>query len=594
MSKVKITHLLTSLWYEFNNRRKKQFSAVLFLMVITSFAEIVSIGAIFPFLAALMNPENLLKIDKLRWFLDIIGIRDPKDILLSLTAIFIVSALLACAMRLIQLKATLRLSFAAGADIGYRIYENTLYQPYQVHLSRNTSEVIDGITIKTSVVTDGIIMSCLYIASSLIMLLLLLGSLLFIAPLETLTTFILFGGFYTLVVVFTKRRQLSNSKIIARESVVVIKSLQEGLGGIRDVLLDGTQELYCNLYRKSDSLLRKAFASSSFIASSPRFIIEAAGVILLALLAYEASKIPDGISKAIPIIGVLALAAQRMLPIMQLSYAGWSNIRRNQYTLEDTLKLLSSNSNSVIYSNFNNANTIEFENSVVLKSIVFKFTQTGNTILDNVSLEIPKGSKIGIIGTTGSGKTTLLDIIMGLLPPSQGEIRVDNQLIGIHNIRAWQRQIAHVPQHIFLTDATIAENIAFGVPLQEIDKNRLFQAIDCAMLMETIQSFPDGINTNVGERGVKLSGGQRQRIGIARALYKNASILILDEATSALDSDTEKSIMRAINNLNEDITMFMIAHRITTLEGCDRIICLENGMISGTYDYSEIIKSENT
>lgn len=592
MDTPKITPLLLDLWSKFSHRRKKQFIGVLILMVATSFAELISISAIFPFLAALMNPASLLKIEQLRWLFEFLEINNYDQILLPLTLIFIASASLACIMRLIQLKATLKLSFAAGADIGYKIYENTLYQPYSTHLLRNTSEVIDGITIKTSVITDGIIMSCLYITSSLIMLALFMVSLLLIAPFESIAAFSIFGSFYFFVITFSKKKQSFNSKIIAKESVNVMKSLQEGLGGIRDVLIDGTQNIYCELYRKSDTKLRNAFASSSFIASSPRFIIEALGIIILALIAYVFSNSSNGISTIIPLIGAIALAAQRLLPIMQLSYGGLSNIRRNHHTLADALDLL--NSKSYPINNNIDVKPLEFNNSIEMKSISFQFEKSNRFILKNISVKVKKGSKIGIIGSSGSGKSTLLDILMGLLPPSLGKVCIDGLPINSSNLRAWQKNLAHVPQHIFLTDASIAENIAFGIPKDNININKLREAISAAQLTETVENLQDGLETNVGERGIKLSGGQRQRIGIARALYKNSSVLILDEATSALDAETENLVMNGINNLNSETTIFIVAHRLSTLKNCDRIISLENGKLAGIFSYSEILVTRSS
>lgn len=588
MPSQNIFNLLIRLWNQFDFRRKKQFISLLALIIFTSFAELITIGAIFPFLGALMNPENIFKLPNLQWVFSLLNINNKDQILLPLSLFFITSAILACLLRLFQLKVSLHISFAAGADIGFAIYKRALYQPYKIHLSRNSSEVIDGIATKTTAVTDGIIMSSLYIISSAILLGLLLFSLAFIAPLETIVTFAIFGGFYALITAITKKQQLANSREIAKESTKVVKSLQEGLGGIREVLLNGTQEVYCNIYLESDSLLRKAYASSSFISASPRFIIEAVGIVAIAGIAVLFSQFEGGISKAIPLIGSIALAAQRMLPIMQLSYGGWSNIRRYQYTLIDTLNLLEENFFGQ-HETFQ-VSKVSFVDSIQLKNISFKFNENGNQIINNICLEIPKRSRIGIIGTTGSGKTTLLDIVMGLLAPSSGTLLVDGIVIDQSNTKAWQKRISHVPQNIFLTDSSIEENIAFGVPRSLIDKEKVRAAASQAQLLETIEKLTDGMATVVGERGIKLSGGQKQRIGIARALYKDADVIILDEATSALDHKTEQKVMKAIDRLSPNVTVLIITHRISTLENCSKIIELENGEIVNIFNYSEIFK----
>ena len=585
-SSEKLPHLLFRLWEHFSPRRKGQFALLLILMVLVSFAEVLSLGAIVPFLAALTNPKQIFELPIAQPFIQLAGIQSEGELLLPLTLLFGFTAIVAGAMRLVLLKVSLRLSFATGADIGYSIYRKTLYQPYLTHLSRNTSEIIDGVTGKTTIVTDGIIMSALYVLSSMIMLILMLGTLLVIAPIPSATAFGVFGLMYFVTMKVTRRKLMNNSKDITVESARVIKSLQEGLGGIRDILIDGSQDAYCQVYQKSDSILRKAYATSSFISVSPRFVTEALGMLLIALLAFVLTKQSNEINQAIPIVGALALASQRLLPVMQLAYSAWTAILRNQFSLKDTLDFLDQPLPE--YANQLPSEPIPFQRVIDLKDVSFQYRENSPLILDKLSLTIPKGSRVGFIGTTGAGKSTLLDILMGLLRPSSGALEIDNQVITEANHRAWQMHIAHVPQTIYLADSTIEENIAFGIPKHEIDHERVKGVAAQAQIAKTIEGLPQGYETFVGERGTRLSGGQRQRIGIARALYKNADVLIFDEATSALDTETEIAVMESIQNLGSNYTVLMIAHRLSTLKDCSMLVKLDHGKIEAIGSYEEL------
>jgi ATP-binding cassette subfamily B protein len=313
--------------------------------------------------------------------------------------------------------------------------------------------------------------------------------------------------------------------------------------------------------------------------------MEALGMLLIAGLAYSMAQQVDGITKAIPILGALALGAQRLLPLLQQAYASWTQINSGQSSLKDALDLLDQP-----MPNFatNPVERLPFNQNIVLKDLGFRYDDQAPQVLKQLNLTINKGSRIGFIGTTGSGKSTLLDIVMALLQPSEGTMEIDGQIITLANYRAWQDHIAHVPQTIFLADSTVEENIAFGVPRDEIDQSRVKWAAQQAQIAETIESWSKQYQAFVGERGVRLSGGQRQRIGIARALYKRADVIIFDEATSALDSITEKAVMQSIEGLSEGLTVLMIAHRMTTLKNCTMIVELAGGKILRQGSYEEL------
>ena len=494
-------------------------------------------------------------------------------------------------MRLLLLWASTRISFAIGADLSINIYRRTLYQPYAVHASRNSSEIISGISVKASSVIGYIITPSLTLISSAIMLVVILLALISIDPAIALAAFGGFGLIYAVIIKLTKGRMLINSQSISRDSNQLIKSLQEGLGGIRDVLIDGCQAVYCQIYRNADLPLRKAQGNSNFISASPRFGIEALGMMLIAMLAYALARQPDGIAKTIPVLGALALGAQRLLPVLQGGYASWSSIQSGQISLKDTLELLDQPLPE--YVDQPPATPIQFQQQINLNQLSFRYTPQTPWILNNLDLTIQKGSRIGFIGLTGSGKSTLLDIVMGLLQPNEGTLEIDSEEITTHNTRNWQAHIAHVPQAIFLADSTIQENIAFGVPINKIDNALVKQAAEQAQIADIIETWPKKYQTFVGERGIRLSGGQRQRIGIARALYKQADVIIFDEATSALDNKTEQAVMQSIESLGKNLTLLIIAHRLTTLQNCDQIVELANGGIKRIGTYNEIVGEDN-
>ena len=585
-----ITTLLKRLWHHISPRRRGQFGLLLILMIGASFAEILSIGSVLPFLAVLTAPERIFQLPAAQPFIRAAGMTSASQLLLPLTITFGIAALLSGATRLLLLWASTRLSFATGADLSISIYRRTLYQPYAVHVARNSSEVINGISGKANGVIGSIILPTTTIISSSIMLTAILMALLSINPVIALIAFGGVGLIYAIIIKLTKKRQLINSKCIARESTQVIKSLQEGLGGIRDVLIDGSQGAYCQTYSNADHHLRKAQGNSVFLSASPRFVIEALGMMLISALAYVLAMQPDGIAKAIPVLGALALGAQRLLPVVQNAYASWSSILAGQVSLYDTLELLDQPLPN--YLDQLPAKPLPFRQQINLNNLSFRYTPQTPLILNNLNLSIAKGSRIGFIGVTGSGKSTLLDIIMGLLQPTSGSIEIDAQSLATANNRAWQAHIAHVPQAIFLADSTIEENIAFGVSKEKIDQNRVKQAARQAQIADIIECWPKKYQTYVGERGIRLSGGQRQRIGIARALYKLADVIIFDEATSALDNETEQAVMLAIESLANDLTVLIIAHRLTTLKNCTQVVEFGDGGIKQIGSYQEIVSKK--
>ncbi|CAM8381273.1 ABC transporter ATP-binding protein [Candidatus Methylopumilus planktonicus] len=587
MKKSLIT-LLSSLWSHIDSERRKQFIFLLFLTLLSLFAEVISLSAILPFIGIITQPE---KVFSSHWFEKIIeqfGLVSDSELVLPLALAFAFAAIIAGILRLFLLRASIHLSSAAGAVLSIEIYRRTLYQDYSVHISRNSSEIISGITQKVGTVTS-VLFSVVAVITSSLLFIAIVFALLIANPIIAIYAITIFGCAYGLIALLTRHRLAHNSFSISTEQTFVHRALQEGLGGIRDVLLDGTQEIYCNVYKKAIVKLQLANGENIFINQAPRFAMESLGMVLIALLVFGLTNSNGGLLEALPILAMLALSAQKLLPLMQQFYGNWSVVMGSKASLVEVLSLL----NQPLPSYIDEPVLIHsrLKQSIEFRNVSFRYGSSTPLVLNQINFSISKGSRVGIIGITGSGKSTILDLLLGLLKPSEGKILIDGSAIKINNLRSWQHMISHVPQNIFLADASIAENIAFGIPINLINLDRVKKVAKQANIDEFIEARHGAYNSIVGERGVRLSGGQRQRIGIARALYKEASVLIFDEATSSLDNNTEQSVMQAIEGLSKDLTLFIIAHRISTLKNCNQIIVLEGGSIKKITTYRELISN---
>ncbi len=540
-----------------------------------------------PFLGVLTDPERVFSIPAMHPLIHGLGFTEPKQLLLPVCLAFVIAAIASNSIRFLLVWAQINLGHGLGADFSIQIYRNTLFQPYSVHVARNSSVIISAISSKAHQIVHYILLPILSLVSSSFILLSILLAIFVIDPRVASVSFAAFGTIYGLILAITRKKLSRNGNLISKESSQVLKALQEGLGGIRDILLDGTQKVYCEIYSEADFKLRRAMAHNHIMGLAPRYLLEGSGICLMAVLAFYLVTRSTGILSAIPVLGALALAAQRMLPTLQQSYANLVSIRGAQSILADTLDLLDQPLPS--YACLLTPNPITFIQSIRFQNLSFRYSSDLPWVLKDIQLDIPKGSHIGFIGTTGSGKSTLLDVIMALVEPEKGALLIDGVPITAENHRSWQRHLAHVPQMIFLADTTIAENIAFGVPLEDIDMDLVRKSARKACIAEMIEAMPKKYSTLVGERGVRLSGGQRQRIGIARALYKQADVIVFDEATSALDSETETEVMQAIENLGDNLTILIVAHRVTTLAKCNQIVELAEGAVKRIGTYQEVI-----
>lgn len=549
-------------------RRRRQFYRVLGLMLAGAVAEVALVASVVPFLALLNGDSRLAGLGPIA---AMIGNR-PMG---SIAGIFIFAVLVASAIRLLLAWSNQAFVLGVGHDLAVETQRRILLQPYSFHIQRSTSAVIASLD-KIQVLVFGVLQQAMVTAVGAVMGLFILALLLSIDPVAALAAFGSLALFYFLISRLTARRLARNSEIVGTAYDQRVKIVQESLGGIRDLIIDQTQPLYLEEFRRVDDRFARAEATTMFIAGAPRYLVEGAALIFIAALALALSARAGGLGQALPVLGAIAVGGLRLLPLLQQAFGSWATMAANRSVIGQVLDVLRLPVDE--HGQAARPAPLPFQRAIELDGVGFSYPGRPQPAVETANLTIARGSRVALVGKTGSGKSTLADLVMGLLEPAEGRILIDGVALTAANRRAWQANIAHVPQAIFLADASIARNIAFSVHESAIDPERVRHALEVAELSEFIASLPDGLETKIGERGVRLSGGQRQRLGIARAIYKNAPLLILDEATNALDSDTEAMVLR--NLMREtDRTIIIIAHRQSTVAGCDQLVRIGKGRI---------------
>ena len=469
-SRLELSKLLVNLWSHITKRRRRQLALLLILMMVSAFSEVISLGAILPFIGVLTAPDRVFNQPVVRELVKVVGITTPNQLVLPLAMAFAITALMAGLIRLLLLWVSTRLAFAIGTELSREVYRHMLYQPYQVHVGRNSADLISVLTSKTQN-SVSVIVFLLTLASSVVLLVSIIVALMAIDPVVVLSAAAGLGLSYSLITLWTRRELINNSEQVARESAKIVQALQEGLGGIRDVLLNGTQPVYCDIFNRADWLLRRAQGSIYITSYSPRPAMEAIGMVLIAGLAYALSRQTGEVGNALPVLGALALGTQRLLPALQTIYNSWVSIVGYQASLFDVINLLNQPLPDDALSPA--PPPLQFKDAIRFDSVRFRYLDDGPWVLSDINLTIRKGSRVGFVGATGGGKSTTIDLLMGLLKPTEGRILVDGQIISGERLRAWQGAIAHVPQSIFLADTTLAENIALGVPKNDIDMKKV-------------------------------------------------------------------------------------------------------------------------
>ena len=579
---------LRELYGTLTPQRRRQFYFVLVLMFAGALAELATIGAVLPFLSLLADPGRIGRIPALAAAFNAVGAVTNSERLLAATVLFILLAIIAALVRLQLTWSSQNFIFRLGHELAVNIQRRILFQPYTFHINQNTSTLVASLE-KVGTLVYYVLLQLMQAAIAVIISIFIIAALIYVDPFTALVSAAAFGLIYLLVSTLMRRRLDRNSDVIGATWDERVKIVQESLGGIRDVIIDSSQPVYLEAFRKIDDRFSNAKTNTAFIGAAPRFIIESLGMSLIAILAIVMAARQGGLAAALPILGALALGAQRLLPMLQQIYVSWSVAVGNQSLINQVLELVRLPVDEET-AQAEQVAPLPFRRHIRLENVSFAYPSRRVSAVDDISFEIGRGQRMALIGKTGSGKSTLADLLMGLLEPIDGRIVVDGVSLTRENRRNWQRSIAHVPQAIFLADASIARNIALGVPAERIDTERVIEAAKKAQLDEFVRSLPEGYDTFVGERGIRLSGGQRQRLGIARAIYKQAPVLVLDEATSALDDATESDVMRALDQLGEEgRTIILIAHRLSTISRADLVVRLENGRLVELGSYSEVI-----
>ena len=572
-------NLVIRVWQVIALRRKIQVLSAFVLLVVIGLLEILSLGLFGVLLKFITSPDSpVVAIPSyLSYLFSLFGLKTSDasgpGIVPGVVLCFAASVGAAGGARTFVTWFCSRLSAALGTDVVTIVYEACLREDYEEHIRHRAGELVSLVRDKSSEVINAIFF-LLNLGTAVIVGLLIVCGLIFLDPGYFLACGALLGFFYCLCAVFARQRMSRNSKLIAAGYTRIMKVAQEAFGGFRDIILDGSHHYYIRLFRQANYRLRRAVSSNMFLSTAPRYLTETAAMLIFSGLLLWGIQGGENLNEALPRLGVLALGAQRLMPLVQQGYLSWSVLVGSAASANQVLQFLTPPKAHPPEIRFA---PLPFEKSMEFREVSFRYSETGPWIIRNLNLIIPKGAKIGLVGPTGSGKSTFVDLLMGLLSPTQGSIEVDGRTLVKNDLPRWRKNIAHVPQDIFLADASFAENIALGTDPEHMEMDKIRGAARKAQIAEFIESKNGGYLAEVGDRGRHLSGGQRQRVAIARALYKEASLLVLDEATSALDQKTEQAIISSFWSLDPGLTMILIAHRTSCLNDCDSVIRLDQG-----------------
>ena len=571
-----------------SKKRKQQFLMAVILSSLSAFSEFLSITGLVPLIAIIIGDEKSSKNLQIFELFKIFGIEDDKTISIIVILSFVSLVIISSIFRILTIYFNGRLAAAIGTDMASIILRNSLYQSLKVHMKTNSSLIVTTLSQYINI-TVGFLRNLLQFFSSVLICFALINGFFVINFKIALTITIFFGLIYLGIINFNRKKIAERSSFMSKGENKKTKIVIEALGSIRDLLLSNNQKYFLNQFISIDKPLRIKREEIFFIGIFPRFLIEGIALTSISFLFLGILITDRNAVFILPLLAAIGLGFQKLLPALQQVFNNWSNMKAilsqvNQVldlanVSIDEYDLVSSSLKKYLIQNKN----IGFSKSIELKNICFKYENIDKPILNRVKLHIKKGECIGLMGETGSGKSTLIDIIMSLLEPYDGDLLVDGIKISkeenLENVIKWRQSISLVPQSIFLTDNSIYENIAFGISKKDIDFKRVLEVCKVAQIDKFIESLELGYETQVGENAIRLSGGQAQRIGIARALYRKSAVLVLDEATSALDIKTEKKLMQSIFGYLKNVTVIMIAHRISTLKNANKILELKEGFL---------------
>lgn len=579
-----------------DHSERRQFWLLAALMVVVAIAEVAGISAVLLLLNVLADPAKIHSNAVLSLLYSKGGFSSDFRFMVGLAVAVLVVVLCGQAIKATGTYAGIRFATMRGFTVSSRLLEGYLNQPYAWFLARNSSDVAKNVLVEVDGLVVRVMAPAIRIIASVLMVLGIVSLLMIIDPLITVLSAGLLGLFYAGVYLALRDRLRRLGDDLMRAFGERFRIAQEALGGIKEVKLLGLEDIYMQTYRVAARKSARSQATIGVVSELPRFALEAISFgTLLALILLLLLRSGGSIAEIVPILGVFAMSVMRLLPALQQVYQGLASIRGAQSILATVVADHAAALTAAGASVQAQTQPLHLRDKLDLSGVTFAYAMAGRPALRGLDMKIYARTTVGIVGGTGAGKTTLVDLVLGLLTPDAGTICVDQTAVTPANLRAWQKSVGYVPQAIFLTDDTIAANIAFGVPKDRIDMAAVERAARHAALHDFISTeLPQAFETVVGERGVRLSGGQRQRIGIARALYRDPTLLIMDEATSALDNLTERAVMEAVRNIRADKTIVLIAHRLTTVRECDTIFLMEQGRVVAQGTYDELVAGNET
>ncbi len=589
--------IVRTLFSLLTSRERRNLYLLFGAMVVMAGLEVVSIGSIMPFLQVAADPASVHETAYLHWAFVKFGFEDTNSFLIALGVAALTALLLSNTFIILTTWALYRYAWDRNHALSYRLLHSYLHRPYEYFLTRNSAELGKNILEEVRQVVNSMLLPGMRGVAKGIIAIFIIGFLVFIDPVVAVLVSAVLGLAYTGIYSLVRNRLDTYGEKRVKRNTDRYKFVTEAFGGIKEVKLRGKEDAFLEQYREPSKWYSRYQARYRVIKRAPRYVLEGVAFGGIILIAIYLIAVQESIRQVIPMLGLYAFAGYRLMPALQQGFKGIASARFNLAALEklrQDLKNEVASDGPQLKANGESEKAMEsltLDHRLVLDGVHFTYPGSKDPAIKDLSLEIPARTTVGFVGKTGSGKTTTVDLILGLLKPQEGTIFVDGTSLSDDTIRRWQQDIGYVPQNIYLSDDTVARNIAFGVPEDEINVNVVRNAARRAHIYDFVEEeLSNAWDTIVGERGVKLSGGQRQRIGIARALYHNPSVLVFDEATSALDQKTEASVMEAIYDLEEDHTILMIAHRLSTVQRSDNIVMLENGRKVGEGTYEELEK----
>ena len=576
-------------------RRERRNLYILFVAVLLMASlQVASVASIMPFLSVASDPSIIQENEYLRWAYATFGFDDDRSFLIALGLGALLALVVSNVFIILTRWAMERYSWGRNHSLSRRLLRSYLYRPYEYFLTRNSSELGKNILEEVKEVTDQMLKPTLRGVAKAVVALFIVGFLVYFDPVVALMVTVVLGAAYGAIYLVVRSQLDERGEARVEANTKRYQFVGEAFGGIKEVKIQGKEEAFLNLYDDPSERYARNQALYRVIKKAPRYIIEMVAFGGIILIAVYLIAVRESLQQVIPVLGLYAFAGYRLLPALQEAFHGLASARFNIAALNklhrDLKGLAEARSSASGGSDGTAAPPLLLEEELALREVSYTYPDADRPAIKNLSLAIPARSMVGFVGKTGSGKTTAVDLALGLLRPQEGEITIDGTPLRANNLRRWQQTLGYVPQHIYLSDDTVARNIAFGVPRDQIDMETVREAARRAHILDYVeQDLPNRWETVVGERGVKLSGGQRQRIGIARALYHDPSVLVFDEATSALDQSTEAGVMEAIYDLEGEQTILIISHRLSTVQRADNIFMLEEGRKVGEGSYDELL-----